>query len=259
VSIAESADTNMSVHASWGLRAVPGAIVIDDPELVMTDSGLASDTFNIVCRARLSPKTAQHRIGKVVRHFKSRGRAFSWWVGPVDQPGNLASLLAGAGLVHAESETLMALDLADLKVPAVPPGLEIRPVASARDMEDFAAAITAGTAPDESVVTFYRHATTAMLSPGSPQWFYVGYVEGEPVATAEMTLAADVAGIYGVVTAARLRRRGIGSALTAAPLLDARKKGYRTAYLQASSDGLGVYEKLGFRKFGIVKEFKPKA
>ena len=36
--------------------------VIDNGQLLLTDSGLPTDTFNILCRARLSPDEAPARI-----------------------------------------------------------------------------------------------------------------------------------------------------------------------------------------------------
>ena len=45
--------------------------------------------------------------------------------------------------------------------------------------------------------------------------------------------------------------------MTIAPLLDARAAGYRTATLQASADGQGVYARLGFLPCADFREYKP--
>ena len=42
------------------------------------------------------------------------------------------------------------------------------------------------------------------------------------------------------------RGKGIGRAMTALPLIEARRQGYRIATLQASSMGRPIYEKMGF-------------
>ena len=58
---------------------------------------------------------------------------------------------------------------------------------------------------------------------------------------------ADDVSVQFVATEAPFRRRGLASTLLLAVLAQARIDGARTATLQASPDGLPVYERLGFR------------
>ena len=64
-----------------------------------------------------------------------------------------------------------------------------------------------------------------------------------------------MAGIYDVATLPETRGRGLGSALTLAPLLDARQAGYRIGVLQSSEMGFGVYKKMGFRHLCQIENF----
>ncbi len=70
-----------------------------------------------------------------------------------------------------------------------------------------------------------------------------------PVATATMLYASGVAGLYFIFTIDNARRKGIGAAMTLAPLLDAKEAGYRVGVLGASMMGEPVYRRLGFKEY----------
>jgi ribosomal protein S18 acetylase RimI-like enzyme len=251
--LAEAADDNFVAHASWAHQRTAGMRVSDELGVVLTDSGLDCDTFNIACRARLTADQASQRIRAALAFFREVDRPFSWWVGPGDRPSNLGELLVDAGLLRAETELAMAADLAALQTyDQAPDDLEIRRVRTIAELEDFARVIAG---PLER--RFYALAAAALLAPESPQWLYVGYLGGRPVATAELTVGGGVAGLYNISTLEAYRRRGIGTALTLRPLLDARDTGFGAGVLQAAAAGVGVYRRIGFQQFGDITEYKP--
>jgi GNAT superfamily N-acetyltransferase len=77
---------------------------------------------------------------------------------------------------------------------------------------------------------------------------YLGFLAGRRVATSALVPAGGLAGVYAVSTLPEARGRGIGAAMTAFPLLEARARGYRVGALQATAMGLSVYRRLGFRE-----------
>lgn len=63
----------------------------------------------------------------------------------------------------------------------------------------------------------------------------------------------DVTEIVGVATLPAARRRGLGAAVTAALVEDARRHGVRTVFLSAGSDEVArVYAKVGFSRVGTA-------
>lgn len=83
-----------------------------------------------------------------------------------------------------------------------------------------------------------------------------GLRDGGAFVCAAMTLAVgDDLGIYFVATEESHRRRGLASGLLLAVLAAARDEGMRSATLQASADGLSVYERLGFRRVGTMRGY----
>jgi ribosomal protein S18 acetylase RimI-like enzyme len=256
---ADRADENFVIHATWAVERTPGMACRIRDDLVIADSGLPCDTFNFVCRARLDPGTARPAAAAAIAHFGRAGRPFSWWVGPADRPAELGAMLESVGLERAESELAMAMDLASLPDEAPPvPGLDVRRVRSAEELEAMARISAENwSPPDQQVITFYRRAAAALLSGDAPQRFYIGVLDGHPVATAEATVAAGTAGLYNISTRAEFRGRGIGSVMTWRPLRDARADGCDLAVLQAAPGAVGIYRRLGFTPFGRITEYKP--
>ncbi|MCW2984342.1 MAG: acetyltransferase [Conexibacter sp.] len=80
-------------------------------------------------------------------------------------------------------------------------------------------------------------------------------VEGEWACVALTLRLGDDASVQYVATEERFRRRGLASRLLLAALAAERDAGATTATLQASPDGLGVYERLGFRRVALLKAF----
>jgi ribosomal protein S18 acetylase RimI-like enzyme len=80
-------------------------------------------------------------------------------------------------------------------------------------------------------------------------------VDGAWACVALTVRVGDDASVQYVATEARFRRRGLARRLLLAALAEARDDGARTATLQASPDGLAVYERLGFRRVALLRAF----
>ena len=253
----DAADRNLVTHITWVQSRLAGGHVEMGGELVLSDSGVPCDTFNFVCRARISGALTP-AIARVVGHFVSARRPFSWWLGPADQPAGLGQVLLDSGFSAAESEVAMTADLRRIDRAAGPPdGLRIERASTPAQIDDFASVTAANwDPPDRHVLDFYHRAAEILLRAGAPIRLYVGYLGEEPVSTAELTVSEEEVGLYSVATLAAHRRKGYGTAMTLQPLLDAKAEGHTLAVLQASADGQGVYARLGFEPMGHYTEYK---
>jgi hypothetical protein len=104
-------EDNLAGHFSFLPGQTEGMLVEERSDLVLVDSGLPSDTFNAVCRAKLGRENAARRIEAAVLHFRRKNLPFSWWVGPLSEPATLDEELKKHGLSFAEKEVGMAADI----------------------------------------------------------------------------------------------------------------------------------------------------
>lgn len=102
----------------------------------------------------------------------------------------------------------------------------------------------------------------AFLAPASTladdrcAWF-LGYLDGDLAACGQLIRTAGVAGVYSIGVRERFRRRGLGTAITAAALVAGRDLGCSTGVLQASPMGGPVYDRMGFETVTQYHCFAP--
>jgi GNAT superfamily N-acetyltransferase len=208
------------------------------------------DYHNCVVHADLSPEEVDATILESLERFRAYGAPGSWHVGPSMRPAGIGEGLLAHGFSYGGDDIGMAVELSSLpeRVP-VPDELVIERV---RDEETLAAwedtlgrGFGEGPVEAEWVGEMYRRVG---LGDDGPWRHYLGRLGGEPAATSTLFLGAGVAGIYFVSTVEEARRRGIGAALTLAPLREAREMGYRLGVLGSSEMGYPVYRRLGFQE-----------
>lgn len=152
------------------------------------------------------------------------------------------------GLTYTDGGPGMTADLLELNEVMIPPHLTIKQVEDVETIREFARAAIISFGPPET-----NESTVINLMAGLgydlPLRNYIGYLDGQPVATAELFLGAGVAGIYWVSTVPTARGQGIGAAITQVPLREAREMGYRIGILHSTPMGMGVYTRLGFVEY----------
>jgi GNAT superfamily N-acetyltransferase len=238
-----------------------GAELDDGPEMLRFFTGVGYPFFNGVARTRLAQDTSEGIAAEIKRtldYFEPRGAPIYWWAGPATRPTELDHHLLAAGLqVNLRDCPGMAIDLSVLPAEAASlAGLEIEPVRDQATLETWCHTFIASYGMPDPVGEAWATALSRFgLEPDSPMRVYLAWFEGRPVATSMMFLGAGVAGLYAVGTVEAARGRGIGMAITAQPLLDARAAGYRAAILHSSPMGVRVYERMGFREYCKIRRY----
>ena len=238
-------------------RRWPAAEIHDGPDLLWSLTGFPIPLFNSVMRANLAPGEAAAAIAAVIARGRSRDVPLLWWTGPATRPADLGERLTAGGFVHAEDVPGMAADLRDVPDGHSPaPGLVVEQVGDQKTLREWCATMCAGyEMPAAFGETYYDCVVSLGLGPQAAVRHYLGRLDGEPVATATVFVAAGVAGIYDVSTIPAARRRGIGAAMTAQALRGAREDGYRIAVLHSSAAGLPLYRRLGFSEYCSIGQY----
>ncbi|MGP8077726.1 MAG: GNAT family N-acetyltransferase [Thermoplasmata archaeon] len=200
---------------------------------------------NYVIYSALTDADAREIVAEQADHFRRTAREVEWkWFGH-DRPAHLEAILADAGFVPEEPETLLVFDLRD-GVPRDPGAseAEIHRVTGAAGIRDVLAANEAAFGPDHRGST--ARAEERLADPS--QALFVAYAEGVPVASGrlEMTPGRSFAGLYGGGTAPSHRRRGIYRGLVHARAALAKSAGYRFLTVDAQESSRPILERLGF-------------
>jgi GNAT superfamily N-acetyltransferase len=235
----------------------PKAEFHDSPEVTWLLTGIQEPFLNPVLCTEAQVDDIDALIKKTLAHFRSRGvTKFYWWTDLGSQPADLGQRLMDHGLTYRDGGPGMAVDLLELNEDLpTPAGLTIEPVEDTEALRKWAYASIVGFGAPETDVDLWFD-LFAGLGFDLPLRNYLGILNGKPVATSELFLGAGVAGIYVVATLPDARRRGIGAAMTLAPLRDARAMGFRVGILHASPMGLGVYHRLGFREYCRMSHYQ---
>ncbi len=211
-------------------------------------TGLPVPLFNGVVLARFKEAEVLPTIESLRAEIAERRAPALWWLGPSSTPANLGALLRQHGLQPAGQAPGMAVDLALLNsAPPAVEGLVIQKVDSPDLQALWARTAAVGSEFPEAAEDMARLETSLTDAQYKAQLRLIGYLDGVAVASSAMVLDAGVAGIYAVATLPQARRKGIGQAMTVAPLLEARQMGYRVGILQASAMGYPIYQRIGFQ------------
>lgn len=222
------------------------------PYLTWLVTEIPDHFMNVVVCSQLPEDDIEDIFEEAMAHFRELNVSrLSWLIEENARAEVVKSHLLAHGLTLRDSFAIeMAADLGALPDDIrLPDGLSIFPVENRETLQQWIRVASSGFGVAEK----YENAwcdifDNVVFAP--PFHTYLAFLNGRPVATAQLFAYSGVAGIYNITCLPEARGRGIGTALTVTPLLDARKLGYRVGILQASELGLNVYRKLGFQEYG---------
>jgi len=230
-----------SSRASGELREMPGVTI--------ASSGVIFSMFNAAFLA--APVEADQEMDRRIItagvHFGARGVNWSYWVceGWLEARvrRNAEDLFAKHHLYLAATLPGMAAERVSGPVRALP-ALDIRRVENGPTWNAFC---DIGSACFQVPIGWFREVFEDEGLWKNGLAGYVGYLDGEAVATAATVTNAGVVGVYNVGTLPGHQRRGYGETMMRHVLDRAREEhGVERTILQSTKDGMRLYQRMGY-------------
>jgi GNAT superfamily N-acetyltransferase len=198
--------------------------------------------FNI----HLAAERLEQRLDEIIAGIRAGTIPNSFLITPKTEPGNLPELLAAKNFSIDTSGLCMALDLADLQVPRRDPGpIQVVTVDQPGQLKQWVEIINVALCGSE-VMSFEQFQDVYCLE--STRFFLASY-DGTPAAVSMALQEGETATLEFVATLEEYRNRGLGTAVTLAALQFLQEKNIRTVTLRGEPDGIGIYQKAGFKEY----------
>lgn len=220
-----------------------------------TDSGLSCDTFNILHINGVDVDFAA--LEDAIQYYRNKQLEFCIWINEENLTGSLRQKFDSLNVHTAEGEKGMILDLIEYSPPTSSLHANVQVVQSSDQLHSFSKAIAENwTPPDQHVISYYQKTQSQYLDPSSKIILLVYMDRSNGVSTIEMFPSDNqTIGLYGLTTLQEYRGKGIGSAMMSFALNKAKELGYKHVILQATEDGMGIYQKIGFQQITTYFEY----
>jgi len=220
-------------------------------------TGIPFFFFNGVIDCHISSENAIKKMKENITFFEKKQVPFLWVLGPSSTPKNMGELLIKNGFILDKLQG-MAYNLKILSTESeLLNKVEIIKIENMETLRVWNDIILTGFAFPKEVRSdfFYEAFSFILLSDRASASAFLAYYDGNPVASSLVLYKAGVAGIHIVTTLEEARGKGIGTAITLAPLNEAKKLGYETAILHSTEMGLNMYKQMGFKEYCTISLF----
>ena len=227
--------------------------ICDTPEIKYV---FTRNWFSRIFMANFNESNLSKDIEQIVSRIKKLNISASWYITPQSRPVNLQNILKDYGFTYKDNWSAMAIDLENVPESFdFPEGMEIKEVLNLEELKIWTDILVKSFEFPEIIQSYKKYFINAGLeSPNSH--YYLGFLNGNPVATGVLFEGEGAAGLFYIGTLPEVRRRGIALAMVNYLLNHAKTKGYHISVLQASEMGYPVYKKIGFKKYYTTKIYR---
>jgi GNAT superfamily N-acetyltransferase len=230
----------------------------ENEEFSRFSTGISFFFFNGVIDNHISSENPMKKIKENITFFKKRKVPFLWVIGPSSTPKNMGNLLVKNGFMLEKLQGMVYnLNILSTEREIVN-RVEIIKIENMETLKLWNSIILMGFGFPKEVRSnfFYKAFSSILLNNKASASAFLAYYDGNPVASSLVLYKAGVAGIHMITTLEEARGKGIGTAITLAPLNEAKKLGYETAILHSTEMGINMYKQMGFKEYCTIELFK---
>ena len=224
-------------------------------------TGLPQEIFNVVMRCSLSTDDIEKRMDSVIGQFRSCRLTMIWHVGMLTEPKDLGRYLEARGYPHDYDLTAMAIDLDGIaEHSGLSAEVTTKTVETGEDCRGWIACLTRSWESPKEVAPWmlenacFNTSLEREKRLSLPRKMFLGILDGAPVSASMLFWSEDIAGLQAVGTIHPGRGKGVGGATAKAALSEARRMGFKLVVVLSTVEGVGMYEKVGFKPFGKLPE-----
>jgi ribosomal protein S18 acetylase RimI-like enzyme len=228
--------------------------VLELPGVSIASLGVAFQMFNAAFPSEpVETQTAlEERLQAARDHFHSQGLRWAFWICEdwlaTGIRRKLSRTCESFGLrLSSDMPGLAAERIKPVtrKLPAIEVRCVQSPMTSLSTLTDFRAL---GSTCFHVPISWFSEVFDPGVAAQETFVCWVAYRDGKPVATAATVVSHGAIGLYNVATAPEYRQRGYGEAITRYAINAAiRETGLTRVVLQSTSQGLRLYERMGFQ------------
>jgi len=233
----------------------------EDEGITRCVTGIRQDVFNVVLKCDLEGQDIEKRIDEAILEFKSRRVPLLWHTGVTSRPRDIGKYLEARGFPHDYDLAAMAADLTSIpESEGLQEGVSVRPVESESECTHWTECLARswesppGTSRWMQDNACFNLRVEKELGLNLPRRMYLGLLDGRPAGACMLVWDDEIAGLEMVGTVHQARYKGVGSALVNRALRDAASMGFGFVVVLATVEGVRLYEKCGFKKFGKLPE-----
>lgn len=251
---------NLVTKVTSYAKSLAGLQVTVHKDVVTVDSGVPSDTFNVIIPLSLDSEDSLIELRRAIHSFQTKSFPVCIWVDKRFMTNRLVNMLQEEGFSETERNTTMKLDVVngDKSFAASKTELDIRQVTSVEDVRTYSEvfqSVFAGTPEADAIHAYFEKISSESdLRQGNIK-MYIGFSEKRAVSTGTIVEADESYGIYDVITREEMRGKGFGSTMFQY-LLNHLNMSVKPCVLQASPDGIKIYKRAGFKEVGEIVVFE---